>query len=114
MAKNADGIWQSVWDSNEAAQDLPGAAGQNIADPLSVFVDHCLIKINGVYFDPSYGKKYTSHQDWEDNAVAGFLVRDILGGRYLSRQNPSGPGVAADTGETLLPYNGGPLPHTPP
>ena len=114
MAKNAQGQWQSVWGPNEAANDMPGAAGQNIADPLSLFFNHAMIKIGGVYYDPSYGKTYASRQAWEDQAVAGFMVFDAPGKRFLSRQNPSGPGVAADTEESLEAYNGGPLPPTPP
>ncbi len=113
MAKNAEGVWQYVWGPNEAAQDLWGDPGQNVANPLSLFFNHSLIKIGNVYYDPSYGKKFASRQEWEDQAVAGFIVLDNQEKRFLIRQNPTGQGIAADTEEGLRQYNGIPLPDSP-
>jgi len=34
-------------------------------------------------YDPSYGKKYATLQEWEDDALAGIIVKDSSGNLYI-------------------------------
>lgn len=52
--------------------DLKGIGGQNNENPKSVFSNH-QVSIGGKYYDPSYGVKYRSLNDFESN-VDGFMV----------------------------------------
>ncbi len=92
------------WSQNAEVRDEVGTAGQNTENPLSIFYEHVLIKIHDTYYDPSYGKKYASRQQWEDQAVAGFLVHDPSGIKYYIRRNPTGKDVPPDTEEVLFIY----------
>jgi hypothetical protein len=67
-----------------AVQDLPGDAGQNIANPYSDFRNHKVVVIaqelvdptNQQLFDPSYGKRFKGGLfEWAQNSVAGFIDR---------------------------------------
>jgi hypothetical protein len=118
MAKPQD-EWQYIWGQLVSVSDLPGIGGQNTANPPSIFDNHCMIKVNGVYYDPSYGKTWASRQEWEDQAVAGFVdpyawfPPEAQGEAfYYFRTNPTGG--PADTKEEFFDYQGGPLPYTPP
>jgi hypothetical protein len=113
MAKNAQNEWQFVWGTPESVTDLFGMPGQNVGNPLSLFRDHAVIKINGVYYDPSYGVTWASHEQWEAQAVAGFMFPAAVNGMFLIRENPTGWLEPADTEETLVNYPGGSLPDPP-
>ena len=47
-------------------RELFGVSGIGNGDPLSVFVDHMVVKLNGDIYDPSYGNKFASHTEWEN------------------------------------------------
>lgn len=53
---------------------LTGLPGQHNEDPPTFFGNHALVTIDGRIFDPSYGGRYESLLQWEDAALAGFLV----------------------------------------
>jgi len=59
------------WKSSEVV-DLDGIPGQGTANPLSAFTAHVLVPIDGVYYDPSYGKTYKSVDDFEERAIAAY------------------------------------------
>ena len=52
--------------------DLAGVAGQGNKNPASLFENHALALVNGRYYDPSYGKDYSSPQNLE-SAMAGYF-----------------------------------------
>ncbi len=107
-------VWDYVWGNPvEATRLQDGILGQNTSNPLSKFFVHAQMKISGVYYDPSYGTTYTSHQDWEDNAVAGFIISDLAGKRFLLRNKPTVANEPLDTEESLNVYTGFPLPGPP-
>ena len=53
---------------------LPGVRGQNSDDPLAVFRFHQIARIDGTYYDPSYGLTYTSLDQMAKDSVAGFYI----------------------------------------
>jgi hypothetical protein len=63
-----------VWRFAEV-NDAPGVPGQGTVNPASFFENHQLVRINGVYYDPSYGGSYGSLVELEGSAVAGYIVR---------------------------------------
>lgn len=63
-----------VWLGAPSVTDLPGLPGQGSANPASLFGNHKLVKLGPGYYDPSYGKSYTSLQDFEDNAIEGIVA----------------------------------------
>ncbi len=98
------GTWKYVWganpevtDNKNAMGDYDGIPGQNTLNPRSTFRNHVVVKVNGSYYDPSYGLKWASAQAWEDGAVDGFMVFD--GTKLLFRKNPTGANMPADTEE---------------
>ncbi|MBX3399048.1 MAG: hypothetical protein KF873_09920 [Gemmataceae bacterium] len=99
FSKSVVGTWHYEWGALPAAEvtDQAGLPGQNTANPRASFRDHVVVKVNGTYYDPSYGLKWASVQAWEDGAVAGFMVYD--GAKYVIRKNPTGANVPADTEE---------------
>jgi hypothetical protein len=57
-----------------AIQDLPGEAGQNVANPYSDFQNHKVVVFNQEVFDPSYGKRFKGGLvEWANGSVAGFI-----------------------------------------
>lgn len=57
-----------------SVNDVQGVEGQGVLNPYSDFGLHHMVKINGYYYDPSYGKRFSSLKDWEENSVAGYFV----------------------------------------
>jgi hypothetical protein len=53
-------------------KDATGVAGQGNSNPASLFNNHQVV-IGGVYYDPSYGIKYSTLQDI-DNSIDGFYI----------------------------------------
>ena len=52
------------------AGGLPGQ-GEN-SNPASIFKNHQVALLNGVYYDPSYGKKYNSLTEFENQAISRY------------------------------------------
>ncbi|MBQ7251760.1 MAG: hypothetical protein IJS32_04075 [Kiritimatiellae bacterium] len=50
--------------------DAPGVPGQGNPNPYSFFVCH-FVTFNGEFYDPAYGNKYDTLEDWADNALDG-------------------------------------------
>ena len=112
MAK-VGGVWTYVWGDIVDVSDADGVPGQNTTNPLSIFSVHALMKINGSYYDPSYGTKFTNLQQWEDQSVAGFVISDLGGKRFMFRQNPTGTDVPSDVISQEKVYSGKSLPTAP-
>jgi hypothetical protein len=56
--------------------DAYGLPGQGTPNPRTDFLyGHTVVKIDGVYYDPSYGEKYSCLQDMQDRAIAGFQLQ---------------------------------------
>jgi hypothetical protein len=55
---------------------MPGVAGQDNPNPYSDFNRHFILKVNGRYYDPSYGKDYGNVLEWENDNVAGFFLEE--------------------------------------
>ncbi len=68
------------WYSNRRIPlSAPGAtyypgymAGQGATKPQGLFPNHIVVQIGTLYYDPSYGRKYISLDDFQNQAVAGF------------------------------------------
>jgi hypothetical protein len=56
----------SVPGQNSDNSDWPGAPGEK------VFSNHQFLKYDGVYYDPSYGLKYSNSTDFATKAIAGY------------------------------------------
>jgi hypothetical protein len=72
--------------------DDPGVPGQGTANPPSIFQSHRVAKIAGIYYDPSYGKKYTSLDDMESKAIDGYVKNSTYQGsiRFVFQMPPAG------------------------
>ena len=70
------------WKANPApapgVTDKAGIPGQGQADPASIFFNHVVVMYDTKVYDPSYGKTYTTMKDFEDTAVAGFVLETEL------------------------------------
>lgn len=73
-----------TWGSFAEVLDEDGDDGQNNANPNPIFENHQVVLFNNQYYDPSYGKVYTSLADLETKAIAGFY---ILGVRMVGSEN---------------------------
>ncbi len=59
-------------------RDSIGVPGQNSANPQSQFQLHVITKIDGTYYDPSYGKTYTGAPDLTSSAIAGVFTETMM------------------------------------
>jgi hypothetical protein len=97
-------VWGDVAGQNVDIHDGDGVSGQGTANPLSTFANHVLVKLNGTYYDPSYGLTYANLQAFDDN-IAYFY----RGPRYIQiglshiyfRDNPPGVQVNETESSTL-------------
>ena len=55
-----------------------GVAGQNNPNPFSIFSDHAVVNIQGISYDPSYGIKASTLEEWENTSLAGFSQPPLL------------------------------------
>lgn len=68
------------------AKDRKGVSGQNSENPNSLFYNHNIVKINNIYYDPSYGVIYNNANTMRE-ALAGWMYksdRSILESEYGS------------------------------
>lgn len=78
-AIKVDGTWRYKWLDGKPVEvaDKDGAAGQNTNNPVSIFSEHCFVKVGDVYYDPSYGAgPFNSTAAWELASVAGFAYTE--------------------------------------
>ena len=64
----------------EVQDDSTGVPAQGNDNPLSIFVNHYVVKYNKQFYDPSYGGSlYNTEEEWEDASLDGFefLTKDI-------------------------------------
>jgi hypothetical protein len=101
--KEANGAWVYNWGPGAPPDvtDAAGIPGQNTANPHSLFSDHVVAKLDGKYYDSSYGRVWDSRQHFEDTAVAGFYGQftqfpGTANSRvvYGFRKNPDGEDVS--------------------
>jgi hypothetical protein len=67
---------QYFWSYAEVT-DAPGIPGQNSANPASLFNNHQIAEINGVYYDASYGVTYGNLLQMDIQSIAGFYTFGI-------------------------------------
>ncbi len=75
--------------NREDVEDLHGLRGQDEGDPASLFARHFMVKLDGRYYDPSYGRgpfegpRPLANQAWEETSLAGFVawLENALGAR---------------------------------
>jgi len=88
------------WIGTPEVVEEDGIIGQGNKNPFSDFNRHYIVKIGDVYYDPSYGKKYSSVKQWEDDmekgSIAGFYretsfktVNGETSIRWIIRKNTS-------------------------
>ncbi|MEO6904258.1 MAG: hypothetical protein ABI315_14055 [Bacteroidia bacterium] len=58
---------------------LPGIPGSCTITPASSFGNHQVTKIDGIYYDPSYGTSYTSLEEAKLNSLAGWGILNLSG-----------------------------------
>jgi len=63
-----------VWRFPPEVTDATGVPGQGTVNPASFFSNHQVVRINGVYYDPSYGNTYNTLAEIDDQAIAGHFV----------------------------------------
>ena len=92
--------------TNQSLNDLPGVAAQGNFDPQSLFGDHAVVVLGGTngsdkVYDPSYGKSFSNHKDWEDQSIDGLtyvktstqslvFIPNTLGDEQTEMVNPNG------------------------
>jgi len=71
--------WVYKWlDKSDAKHDAGPAPGQNNDNPMGWFADHAIVKIGGVYFDPSYGLTYTDEKDFQSQTIVRFYWTELV------------------------------------
>lgn len=81
FAAGIDGLSAMVpTPSASEAADAPGATGQgNSPNPPSRFGNHYIVRIGGVYYDPSYALgPFTDRKKYETSALAGRIAGNEL------------------------------------
>jgi hypothetical protein len=79
-----------------------GVEGQNSLDPKSVFENHVVAKIDGKYYDPSYGTSYASSAAI---SIAGFYLSvrvhriNII---YIQKQTAGGDSLVESMGTKMI------------
>lgn|GEM_PF-3143480 len=66
------------WLGTPEVEERPGVAGQGNPNPYSEFDQHFILRVGNTYYDPSYGRKYESLRQWEEESVAGFYREDVF------------------------------------
>ena len=63
----------------------PGIAAQNNPNPHSIFADHAFAVVNGTYYDPSYGKTFSTLKQFDDEAIDGYFFQSkkVIDGNLL-------------------------------
>jgi hypothetical protein len=91
--------WHYVWGTGPAANPVPaevthpgtGIRGQNTSNPYSLFRRHGIVRLDGKYYDPSYGgEPFTDLKAWENGLISGYGIFDDKHGspRFVFRSNP--------------------------
>jgi hypothetical protein len=62
-----------AWRKSQVS-DLMGAAGQSNPNPASIFIKHLVAEVNGKFYDPSYGRKWTHGQDFYTEMLSGLFI----------------------------------------
>jgi hypothetical protein len=77
--KLVGGKWVFEWlDKKDATYDAGPLPGQNSDNPPGWFPNHAIVQIGGLYFDPSYGAKYTDEKDFQSQAIVGFYWTEVV------------------------------------
>lgn len=74
-------------------EDKVGIEGQGNKDPASLFQNHFVAQISGLYYDPSYEVTYDGRLQELDDKLKGFYIKDYHFNdpdRLLFRKNPTG------------------------
>lgn len=66
---------QTTLTNSQLRKDV-GIPAQNNPSPISIFSNHALVSVNGIYYDPSYGQSFNSLQSWSDACLAG--IKDVF------------------------------------
>jgi hypothetical protein len=53
-------------------RDVDGLPGQNVSNPYSDFFGHYNVQVGDLIYDPSYGTKHSSFENFEDSAIEAF------------------------------------------
>ena len=92
-------------EKNEAT-DAPGASGQGSSpNPPWMFGNHYIVKMNGQYYDPSYGLgSYLDRKIYEDEAFAGKIYYDTTKKKIYLIDLPVNNNDMADTSDEINSY----------
>jgi hypothetical protein len=67
-------------------KNMPGLPGSCTTQPTGNFSDHQVTKIDGIYYDPSYGTTYNSLKELKDSSLDGWTM---LNGAWYYSSNVS-------------------------
>jgi hypothetical protein len=90
------GPWSFIF-TDAPVSDQPGLPGQNTTNPLSIFINHVIVRMEDTdagnntvtkYYDPSYGVIYDNMQDLQNKAIAGFCIPGKLPPGIINPKNP--------------------------
>ena len=57
-------------------QAILGIPGQGTSNPHSIFWNHALAVVHGKFYDPSYGKIFTSLLQVDDESFDGYVTAE--------------------------------------
>jgi len=70
------------WLGTPEVTEFNGLPGQGNDNPYCDFSRHFIVKTNGKYYDPSYGRFFNSIKEWEDagnkKSIAGFYIKEEI------------------------------------
>jgi hypothetical protein len=64
-------VYQFIQEDVSEAYGTPGQCNEN---PPAYFNNHQIVKINGRYYDPSYGNDFAKIEDWMNGSLAGWGI----------------------------------------
>jgi hypothetical protein len=80
-----------------------GAAGENNSDPKEkIFSNHAIVRVDGKYYDSSYGLEYTNAADFQQQSIAYHAV--LMGGstKPLPLEDENGNQIKDAAGNQVL------------
>lgn len=72
-----------------ASQGLPVGTEPEEKPAGQWFFNHWVLKLDDVIYDPSYGGKYSTLLEWEQNSVAGQYIAGSTQGEFYVRRRPA-------------------------
>jgi len=69
-----NGHYSHIWATAQVTEN-EGISGQNNPNSIAHFRNYQIVKLNGKYYEPSYGVTYDDLQDMQNKAIEGLIKR---------------------------------------